>query len=456
LTVNDFQAAVRAKNLMFILKSLLGFGLRLDYQNQREAYETFLSQDIHASAMGKGTGTFGWVFGPEPGKKHINPGVRTTYAVLWLPSDAHGLHLTREYCYFKRDSDDVDKHCLTPENNDSFIAIPQTTEGFYIEKVYYKPVDVGHTATVYLHGDDFSPQISVLVDGQPLPRALSLGDPTLAAEHRLPAAPAPPPGTKFYGEYEVVNQNLVVLRITSTSDAPPGIPEISLVAPSKALTINRLKLKVNGNDQALSSAEAMFRGAFHLTDFKFDSRSGAKVKALLLGGPFDKEDIISLNGTKLKTDDPISPTHRFIEFERPNAYNWSVFVTSHSGKRPITEMLSITDPLSPDRSAGTITPDGDVKSMKFTIKGAHFYASRPPDVKGADSCSAADKDWEVVAADSNVADDGTSVEITIADPPKCVQVNYKSHPNDTRKSWPVRVERPPEAEKAKKKKKARD
>jgi hypothetical protein len=450
LHVNDFHSSTRTWNIMALAKTVLGLGLRLDYQNRREAYENFLQQEVHASAMGKGSAEFGWVFGPEPGKRHINPGVRTTYAVMHVPSNTYGLHIEKESCYFKKNAINIENKCSHRPEEDILLAVPHVGNGFYMSRMFYVPAPLGGVATVYLHGEDFSPQTTVLVDGHPLHKALSVGDPRLAAEHNIPGPAAAVEGQRYWGEYEIVNPELIVLRLRSAATAPPGTPDISLISPNKGISIHRMKgLYVNGKPQEAKD-DPMFVAGFRITGMKFVGRQGGKVKLMVTGGPFDATDIVEFGGKKLKTPPVYSHRLGVMEFEapRPASSTWTVLVTSHLGKIPVTETFSVSDPLKPDakgKATGVAwmeAEEGKKPRMQFQIAGNNFYGSTLPEVKGAGSCGT--DNWKTLRGEYKPAEDGKLAEFEVEDPPACVRVSYKPADLDVDGPlyWPVFVERP--------------
>jgi hypothetical protein len=105
LNVNTSHALVKNSALSFAYQALFGFGLKVDYQRQREQYDQFMQQETFASGFGKGQATFGWTFGALPGSRVLNSGVRNTYAVLTVPDDATALLLEGYGCSFNRKAD---------------------------------------------------------------------------------------------------------------------------------------------------------------------------------------------------------------------------------------------------------------------------------------------------------------------------------------------------------------
>jgi hypothetical protein len=263
LNVNEIQDKQKNFNLMGLFTWLSGIGISLDFQRERRLYEQFIQQDVYASAFGKGRRDFGWTFGPRPGTERIAPGLQNTYAVIAVPDKAEAVKLTASGCYFPRTAyapnnfDDTSEfgdtsashssslQCTDKRQAEFTLVVPSTTENnFWVTGVQYRRVRPGEQATVYIHGDYFSPQIGVLVNGVALRHSVGLAQPELAV-----AAPqngfAPTP----VGDFEFVNSKLIVLSFTmpAGADARPykGTPTIALVTPGRARIINDLRLVVN-------------------------------------------------------------------------------------------------------------------------------------------------------------------------------------------------------------------
>lgn len=471
LTVNQYHENRNTKNILGVVKTLVGWGAQVEYQKQKEQYELFMSQEVHASAMGKGSNEFGWVFGPEPGRKRISPGERSTYAVLWVPVEAIGLEIEGFACSFKKDATGEDRRCKDEGKLETVVVeIPASDEGFFVKNVSYQPVPVGGTATVHIQGTDFSSQMSVLVDGHPLFRSLAVGDPALAREFALATAPAPEDGVKFYGEYEVINSEHILLKISSVKDAPARTPEITLVSQNRSRTLNWVPLVVNGRSRTILTRQVRDGESGHpmgpvmfqppplrLLGFQYHGRTGGTIEALLVGGPFHREDEIRV-GEKLEKTEPESRTRRIIHFARPKSANWNVFVTSF-GDAMVTDSLLLPDPLSPDpKDVNPVSVEalqydraGKATKMVLTIEGSGFWPVKKPTLKGTDDCAGA----QYTAEKGNVTEtsylaDGGGIRIVVSDPPACLQVDFKKADGDGDHRWPLRQirrpDRPPKPE----------
>ena len=247
LNVNDHHATQRGFNLGSVFQFLTGVGAKVSYQRQRSIYEQFVHQEIFASGFGKGQTTFGWTFGPLPGTKRLAPGIRTTYAVLAVPRTAVALRLRASGFVYKRDRDPADHEPVTDTEFD--VLVPgEWTNGFWLQGVAYSPVPRGQRVVVLLQGDQFSPQLGVLVNGVPLRRAVSIG----RNESDRVSAVAGANGIE--GEYEHLGADAVVLSF-SMGDKYVGTPTITLVAPGKTSSINSFPLQINYRPQPRSLRE---------------------------------------------------------------------------------------------------------------------------------------------------------------------------------------------------------
>jgi hypothetical protein len=263
LNVNEIQDKQKNFNIMGLFTWLSGIGVSLDFQRERRLYEQFIQQDVYASAFGKGKRDFGWTFGPRPGTERIAPGLQNTYAVIALPDKAEAIKLTATGCYFPRAAyapnnfDDTSEsgntsasqssslQCTDKRQAEFTLVVPSTTENnFWVTGLQYRRVRPGEQATVYVHGDYFSPQIGVLVNGVALRHSVGLAQPELSV-------PAPQNGfaPTPVGDFEFVNSKLLVLSfiIPAGADNKPykGTPTIALVTPGRARIINDLRLVVN-------------------------------------------------------------------------------------------------------------------------------------------------------------------------------------------------------------------
>jgi hypothetical protein len=257
LNVNDIQDRQKNFNIMGLFTWLSGLGASVSYQREQRLYQQFLQQEVYASAFGKGQSDFGWTFGPRPGSERIAPGLQNTYAVLVLPESAEAITINATGCYFPRsdyapntfadtketDADSMaagsDRLQCTAHEKKFDLVIPSTTNNnFWITGINYRPVKPGERATVYLHGDYFSPQIGVLVKNVALRHSIGLAQSELALPRKdTTFEPAP------IGDFEFVNSKLLVLSFSIPNFK--GNPTIALVTPGRARVINNLRLVIN-------------------------------------------------------------------------------------------------------------------------------------------------------------------------------------------------------------------
>ena len=226
------------------LTTLFGFGAQVSYQRQREIYDQFVFQDTFASGFGKGENEFGWTFGPLPGTNSIAPGARSTYAVLIVPERAKRLKLTATgYAYDRADLQPDSK--VVPDVAQHFELIIPSNEvnGFWLERADYATVVSGTRVTAVLRADHFSPQVGILVNGMPLKRSVAI-----APLDEVPPPPGQNEGRSVEGTYELVNSQKIVMSF-SMGRTYEGTPILTLVTPEKAIAINRLNLRINGENR---------------------------------------------------------------------------------------------------------------------------------------------------------------------------------------------------------------
>jgi hypothetical protein len=252
LNVNDVQSTISQKNFLGVLKLLMGFGLKVNYQRQQELYEQYLQQEVFASGFGKGLNVFGWTFGPLPGTSRIAPGVRTTYAVLAIPRGTTKLQIeAKGVAFHRKDAPDyADRDAVAAGDvnekqvvfkQDFVVGIPgENTERFFVDSMYYTPARKGEAVTVVVKGRNFSPQMSTLVDGVALTRSLSLGN-TATSD-----AVKDTETTGIHGQFELVSSRELVMKF-SMGDGYVGTPNLTLVTPEKSSALNFLDLLINNH-----------------------------------------------------------------------------------------------------------------------------------------------------------------------------------------------------------------
>jgi hypothetical protein len=331
LNVNDQHGTQKGLALTAKFLTLFGLGGQVSFQRQRALYEQFIQQEVYASAYGKGTSGFGWTFGPLPGTKRLAPGVRTTYAVLSVPSDALAMELKVAAKAYKRDVPfDSNKVKTLPLNDEGFgngmyqLLIPnELTEGFWVNRVTYTPVEKGKQATMLIEGKYFSPLTGILVNGIPLKRAVSLAKNESSIANLLLVNAVDPAG-----EYEYLNPQQLILSFKMDSEYV-GTPLITLVTPEKTAAINFYPLdEINFHfyDTSLaevSEKEPMFSAAFSLGNVEVVDEDANFVNVYLHGTGFRRGATFSIGSRPLdpahgEESEHISPTLYRLKFHRPD------------------------------------------------------------------------------------------------------------------------------------------
>jgi hypothetical protein len=312
LNVNEVQAKASQVNFLGVMKLLIGLGVKVNYQRQRELYEQYLQQEVFASGFGKGLNAFGWTFGPQPGTNRIAPGVRTTYAVLAVPRETSALRIEATgIAYHRRHAPDYDldfnQYDLRSRQvvtNDEFIVrIPnEHTEQFRVQSIAYTAASKGAPVTVIVKGDYFSPQVGVLVDGVALKRALSVGN-TATSD----ALDDNTTGTGIRGQYELVSSRELVMKFAmgDATNTYVGTPNITLITPEKSTSINFIPLQINYHYprtalRDLAIQEPMFTDGFSLKEelALADSNDGFK-DGRLKGTGFRRKAEIWVNNRRI-------------------------------------------------------------------------------------------------------------------------------------------------------------
>ena len=317
LNVNTAHDLVRNSALSFVWNTLFSFGLKVDYQRQKENYEQFMQQQSFSSSFGKGQATFGWTFAPLPGTRVLNSGDRTTYAVLEVPDDTSYLEVEGLGCAFRRtkfplrdypeDLDGreradalTDYHCgdkLVTE-----IRVPDRTNsgGFWISGVDYQPVERGHKASVILRGGYFPPETTILVNGVRIPQVLGVGKPML----NMDAGPddSAPDSSAIAGAFEYVNREQLTLNLNIPENYDgPRFPEITVVAPARAQIINSLRLSINKKSSRLEEEE-LIKSPLGLATVQYLRTEGKEFTAQLNGQGLTDLAEVRLNGKTCKEE----------------------------------------------------------------------------------------------------------------------------------------------------------
>jgi hypothetical protein len=303
LNVNEYHAATNNFSILGVLKLISGFGAKLDYQRQKEVYDKFLQQRAFASGFGKGSNSFGWTFGPLPGSKRIEPGQRTTYAVLAVPRNTLALELKATTKAFKR-GDSPESACAS-ETNFIMLVPGEATQRFWIDSLAYKPTGKGTRVNVLIKGSYFSPQLGVLINSMPLKSVISI---TRNGSDE-PVSTGTSQGVE--GEYEILNSREIALSFSMGNDFI-GTPVITIVTPERSTAINSFPIKINHQTyleslQDHSISEPMFTKNFN-TGEKLETLEAPQgltipdgfTLARLHGDGLLPGAEISINGTLLK------------------------------------------------------------------------------------------------------------------------------------------------------------
>ena len=270
LNVSDTKLQTRAGAFNFVLSTLFGFGSQLNVQRQRERFAQFVQQELYSSAFGKGSREFGWTFTPMPGMERLQPGLRTTYAILVVPEDAASVVLEANGCYFPRsayqpvsfaDTKDArwnvdnrtSRNCGGQRTKTFVVPIPAATidgsNDFWVNRISYQPVGKGKRIVVLISGQNFSSQIGIMINGIPLPHSIGLAQPLIRDDSKAGQLTQDEfKAAEIQGRIERIDANKIVFSFKMPDDFE-GTPTITLVAPGKAIDLNWLSnIGINGDD----------------------------------------------------------------------------------------------------------------------------------------------------------------------------------------------------------------
>jgi hypothetical protein len=369
LNVNTVHDRVSRFNLSGVLSLVGGFGAKTQFERQHELFENYIEQDIFAAGFGKGDTTFGWTFGPLPGSRQVASGVKVTYAAVVIPKDVQALSIRGSACPLQRTKmpsadpfvpEPGRTSCVVSERFD--LTLPFATEGFTPNRVAYTTVGPSQTATMFIHGDYFSPQLGVLVDGSPL-KARALG----LAQTELDSTLAVPSDDHFTGEFEYVSSRTIVLRIKGRDDFS-GTPRISIITPSSAMEINTTELHVNvdttklesewGPRKTLNSEDLLGRGLFRaplrITTVRVadvDKKAG-DVTIDISGDGISANTTLQVNGA-MATEVARSGGARRVKFRPSGAAAWTLTATE-AGPPALFASAAPSNPLLLKKTSGEV------------------------------------------------------------------------------------------------------
>ncbi|HEX8565199.1 MAG TPA: hypothetical protein VF648_05980 [Pyrinomonadaceae bacterium] len=348
INVNDIKLRNKAGVLNVVASFLFGFGAKLNLQRQREQFSQFVQQELYSSAFGKGSREFGWTFTPMPGTNRLMSGVRTTYAVVVVPREATAIVLETTGCYFPRSAhqpsdfnEAIDTKTNRWQNSDIqsrrcnaqkgfVVPIPgggeQGSNDFYVSGLTYKPVKKNEQIVVSIYGNNFSAQTGILINGVPLKPALGLAQPFIVDDSLTRNDVDEELASEtVQGRYERVdaNQLIATFRIKDFEK----IPVITIIAPGKAIDLNRLNnLRINQNRSAsLDPAviEWMFGErpppppAIRIEGVAVFRRNAGTLIALVSGAGFARTQSILINGDDTFSVNQQTPSLWRVEFPAP-------------------------------------------------------------------------------------------------------------------------------------------
>lgn len=381
LNINEYQATASRVNFLGVIKLLMGLGIKVNYQRQRELYEEFLQQEIYASGYGKGSNAFGWTYGALPGSKRVAPGVRTTYAVLVVPRDASMLELTAQAVAFdRRHAPDYDLQSkVFREGTDQlvsketfYVQVPnQFTQNFSIRSAEYTTVKKGEHVTAIIKGDYFSPQAGILVNGVPLKRALSAANTGSSAALEIEDA-----NKKVHGVYEQVSSREIVLNFSmGEGSAYVGTPTITLITPEKSSAVNFFPIWVNYHKEhrrtldEMSVTEPMFIEDFKVDKLDIIEDKDGYILGRLLGSGLRRRATILINNQQL-------------DFKTPRLRSELIAADDNATlqQSPVLRELSATDLVAYYKAARSNDPE--TPSENFAIQestGSYLLRFKKPD-----------------------------------------------------------------------------
>lgn len=342
LNVSEVHNTVSGFNLAAKAVWLFGLGAKVAYERQRELYDQFIYQEMFASGFGKGEEEFGWTFGPLPGTTRIAPGLRTTYAVVSIPSEATAIEIQGSGFSFPRKEGPA-KFTGAASTKKFTLLIPREGNGFDLSSIDYVRVESGEQLTAILRGKYFSPQIGILVNGVPLRRVLEIasfpkpavGKPEGAADGAAPPSPAasPPqnPADSIAGEFEYVSSETIIMKWKMPPEYE-GIPIITLVTPEFTSSINGMALNINGDMGktlfAVGAKDPMFFKPLEITGVVINGVAADNtVSATVLGNGFKPGAVITVNTEQVQRPSLFSTRKYDIEFKKPVTQNWHVAIS---------------------------------------------------------------------------------------------------------------------------------
>ena len=358
LNVNSTHAMERNSALSFAWKALFGFGLKVDYQRQREQYDQFIQQEAFASGFGKGQAIFGWTFGPLPGTRVLNSGTRNTYAALVVPDDASALELEGMGCAFNYKAAPPASytsaisgpyHC-SAEKLHSLVGIPDqdNSGGFWLNAIDYAQAEAGTRTIVIVRGSYISPQTTVLVNGRRLPQILGLGKPP---QHMDTNSTDDATEGVITGSFEFVDQQQIAMNLSIPKGYSGEFPTIALVSPSRAAIINTIRIPINGRWRTLNDVRILPdlpNPKLSLSSVRTYGQNGSKIRVQLSGSLLNTATKVMLNGVDCDAPGPINAGLVQVECMPSDLVKWGFLAISPDKVNPAksqSALLEIDNPL---------------------------------------------------------------------------------------------------------------
>lgn len=428
LNVAEAHSVSRAYGFAGIFSLLSGLGGKARYERQRDQYDQFAQQEAYASAFGKGDETFGWTFGPLPGTKRMDPGLRTTYAVLVVPKDTRVIQLSGVGCGYRRRvvprnpfTDETDetkesgerekaKPGLVPKIGEDCgaivhydVEVPSGDDNFRVNKAYYHPVVAGRRITLELEGL-FSDLIGILINGTPLQKVVSIGQPMLQPGSFT--VPANAGDSAVQGVFEVVGRKQIIASFSMPATFT-GTPQIAIVTAMREAVINYYTMQIHDGvpgGKTLAQSADMFYSAPAINRVAPIYRSEDQTVAVSLFGQglrIGAPRTLLLNGDVLSEEDRARPCTKapdrsgtycilnsgviLARFSRTDYFpHWHFSLLVHNSEQPVDAAINYDDdgpPIIASKGACTLTEikeDDVVTRIDMTMAGEYFTAGYTP------------------------------------------------------------------------------
>ena len=140
---------------------------------------------------------------------------------------------------------------------------------FWVDGLEFVPAEKGDRVVLSIYGRNFPAQIGMMVDGVPLTQSIGVAQPLIRDDsNAFREASAELKEAKVGGRIERIDSRQIVAVFERPNGKEGAQPVITLTAPGKAKTLDRLPLYINGTrSTTLNSAT---------TPLMFGKRSGDK------------------------------------------------------------------------------------------------------------------------------------------------------------------------------------